>query len=171
MDKNKIWLDLIIELQSLAQAGLTYGKDIYDKEIVVDTSYKVPDGYSYTGGEVLLNIKETNNEVNIIYLKKSNLSYCINYFYDGIIAINNTECFYEQPLGKEIASFVDKPKEGYVFDRFDSIVVLDIEENIMNVYYKSASNEEITPPITSITYNNIISNLIEFFRTLISSIF
>ena len=29
MDKNKIWLDLIIELQSLAQAGLTYGKDIY----------------------------------------------------------------------------------------------------------------------------------------------
>ena len=32
MDKNKIWLDLIIELQSLAQAGLTYGKDIYDKE-------------------------------------------------------------------------------------------------------------------------------------------
>ena len=32
MDKNRIWLDLIIELQSLAQAGLTYGKDIYDKE-------------------------------------------------------------------------------------------------------------------------------------------
>ena len=32
MNKNKIWLDLIIELQSLAQAGLTYGKDIYDKE-------------------------------------------------------------------------------------------------------------------------------------------
>lgn len=32
MDKNKIWIDLIIELQSLAQAGLTYGKDIYDKE-------------------------------------------------------------------------------------------------------------------------------------------
>ena len=32
MDKNKILLDLIIELQSLAQAGLTYGKDIYDKE-------------------------------------------------------------------------------------------------------------------------------------------
>ena len=26
------WLDWIVELQSLAQAGLTYGKDIYDKE-------------------------------------------------------------------------------------------------------------------------------------------
>ena len=32
MDKNKKWIDYIIELQSLAQAGLTYGKDVYDKE-------------------------------------------------------------------------------------------------------------------------------------------
>lgn len=32
MDNNKKWLDYIIELQSLAQAGLTYGKDVYDKE-------------------------------------------------------------------------------------------------------------------------------------------
>ena len=32
MDKNKQWIDWIIELQSLAQAGLTYGKDVYDME-------------------------------------------------------------------------------------------------------------------------------------------
>lgn len=32
MDKDNVWLDWIIELQSLAQAGLTYGKDLYDKE-------------------------------------------------------------------------------------------------------------------------------------------
>ena len=32
MSDTKLWLDLIIELQSLAQAGLTYGKDVYDKE-------------------------------------------------------------------------------------------------------------------------------------------
>ena len=30
MDKK--WLDWAIELQSLAQAGLTYGKDVYDRE-------------------------------------------------------------------------------------------------------------------------------------------
>ena len=29
IDKNKKWIDYIIELQSLAQAGLTYGKDVY----------------------------------------------------------------------------------------------------------------------------------------------
>ena len=29
---NKLWIEWAIELQSLAQAGLTYGKDVYDKE-------------------------------------------------------------------------------------------------------------------------------------------
>ena len=32
MNKNELWLKWAIELQSLAQAGLTYGKDAYDKE-------------------------------------------------------------------------------------------------------------------------------------------
>ena len=31
MSKNEHWLQWAIELQSLAQAGLTYGKDVYDK--------------------------------------------------------------------------------------------------------------------------------------------
>lgn len=29
---NDKWVEWAIELQSLAQAGLTYGKDVYDKE-------------------------------------------------------------------------------------------------------------------------------------------
>ena len=32
MNNTKLWIDFIVELQSLAQAGLTYGKDVYDKE-------------------------------------------------------------------------------------------------------------------------------------------
>lgn len=32
MDKNEKWLEWAVELQSLAQAGLTYGNDVYDKE-------------------------------------------------------------------------------------------------------------------------------------------
>lgn len=31
MEENR-WLDWAIELQSLAQAGLTYGKDVFDLE-------------------------------------------------------------------------------------------------------------------------------------------
>ena len=32
MEEQAIWLKWIVELQSLAQAGLTYGKDAYDRE-------------------------------------------------------------------------------------------------------------------------------------------
>lgn len=32
MERNEQWLQWAIELQSLAQAGLTYGKDVYDME-------------------------------------------------------------------------------------------------------------------------------------------
>ncbi len=32
METNEKWLNWAIELQSLAQAGLTYGKDVYDRE-------------------------------------------------------------------------------------------------------------------------------------------
>ena len=32
MDTNEKWLQWAVELQSLAQAGLTYGKDVYDRE-------------------------------------------------------------------------------------------------------------------------------------------
>lgn len=32
MERNDRWIDWIVELQSLAQAGLTYGKDVYDLE-------------------------------------------------------------------------------------------------------------------------------------------
>lgn len=32
MNKNEKWLEWAVELQSLAQAGLYYGKDIFDKE-------------------------------------------------------------------------------------------------------------------------------------------
>lgn len=32
MKKNEKWLEWAVELQSLAQAGLYYGKDIFDKE-------------------------------------------------------------------------------------------------------------------------------------------
>ena len=32
MDKNTPWIDWIVELQSLAQIGLTYCRDVYDRE-------------------------------------------------------------------------------------------------------------------------------------------
>lgn len=101
---------------------------------------------------------------------KENLTYCVNYFYEGIIDINNTDCYYNEPYGKKINTFIDKPKEGYVFDSFDPITVLDIEENIMNVYYKKEEIGEITPPKTGINNKNI-SETIFLFSILLGGFF
>ena len=32
MNRNEIWIKWAVELQSLAQAGLFYGKDVFDRE-------------------------------------------------------------------------------------------------------------------------------------------
>ena len=34
MNRNEKWLQWAVELQSLAQAGLTYGKDAYDLSLI-----------------------------------------------------------------------------------------------------------------------------------------
>lgn len=127
------------------------GTGEYNEEITIDTSYKIPKGYHYSGEDTSFIIKEKDNIINIIYSKKNDLSYCVNYFYDGIIDINKTECFYGQPYGKNITSFIDKPKDGFIFESFDPITILDKEENIMNVYYKKLPSGEIIPPKTGIT--------------------
>lgn len=127
------------------------GTGEYNEEITINTSYKIPKGYHYSGEDTSFIIKEKDNIINIIYSKKNDLSYCVNYFYDGIIDINKTECFYGQPYGKNITSFIDKPKDGFIFESFDPITILDKEENIMNVYYKKLPSGEIIPPKTGIT--------------------
>ena len=155
---EKNWIETII------------GKEEYTEVVNIDTSYKIPEGYTYTGDKIILDVEKSNQEINVIYTKKNNLSYCINYFYDGIISVNNTECFYNQQYGKEITSFIDKPREGYVFDGFDPITVLDIEENIMNVYYKSSNSTFVVSKNPSATNTNIMSHLIKLLRTIIKAI-
>ena len=80
----------------------------------------------------------------------TNYSYCVYYFYDGIIDINNTECYYNIPYGITIDSFIPKPKEGYVLDNFNKIKVIDNINNYINVSYRSLAIGEIIPPNTGL---------------------
>ncbi len=59
MDKNKKWLQWAIELQSLAQAGLTYGKDAYDMERyerIREISAEILSGMSDIPTEIVRNL-------------------------------------------------------------------------------------------------------------------
>ncbi len=78
------------------------------------------------------------------------LNYCVNYFYDGIIDINNEECYYDVPYGSIIDTFIDKPKDGYILDFYVPITLVSNEENYMNINYRSLKEGEIIPPNTGI---------------------
>ena len=121
--------------------GIVEGEEYLNRKIDIDFNYLVPEGYFYLG-KTNYYVIEDNMSIDVIYTKKNDLSYCVNYFYDGIISINDTECYYNKTFGEEITTFVDKPREDYKFVNFDSITILDIEENIMNVYYEKVHGKE-----------------------------
>lgn len=140
---------------------------IKDKsDINIDVNYKVPDGYMYDEEKIIY-----DKEINIVYKKKNNLTYCVNYFYGGIIFVNNTECFYNRTYGEEITTFKDKPIDGYVFESFTPITVLDVEENIMNVFYEKNLIEEVSSVKEGVRPNfiqNLFNSIINFFIKIIA---
>lgn len=59
MDKQEIWLKWAVELQSIAQAGLFYGKDPFDMERYQRVREIAAEIISYKGDKILL-VKENN---------------------------------------------------------------------------------------------------------------
>lgn len=143
----------IDEIDDNSYLGTIVGMEYLNRKIDIDFTYLLPGGYTYTGKKGYYVI-EDNMVIDIVYSKKTNLSYCVNYFYGGIISVNDTICYYNQTHGTEVTFFIDKPKEGYVYSGFDPIIILDIDENIMNVYYEK---EEVKKEKSSLL--NIIFQL------------
>lgn len=154
----------IDEINENSFLGTVEGIEYLNRKIDIDFNYLLPGGYTYIG-KTNYYVIEDKMVIDIVYSKKTNLSYCVNYFYDGIISINDTECYYNQTHGTEINFFIDKPKEGYVYYGFDPIVILDIEENIMNVYYEKKENKLDEHPIVNIIFRcgiNIFNKFVSF---------
>ena len=125
----------IDDIDDNSYLGTVEGTEYLNRKIDIDFNYLIPGGYNYTG-KTNYYVIEDNMVIDIVYSKKTNLSYCVNYFYGGIISVNDTNCYYNQTHGTFVNFFIDKPKEGYVYSGYDPIIILDIEENIMNVYYE-----------------------------------
>ena len=58
MDKNEIWLKWAVELQSIAQAGLFYGKDPFDLERYERVREIAAEIISYKGDLSLEKVKD-----------------------------------------------------------------------------------------------------------------
>lgn len=99
----------------------------------------IPDGYQFQ--EIKnLNKKITNQEniVQILYTKRNDLSYKIEYYYDGIL--EETKEYYNQTYQEKITKFDLGEKEGYerIWIKNNPLIISqDLEKNTIKIYYES----------------------------------
>ena len=89
-------------------------------------------------------IEESEIVVTYYYRLKPLYNYTIEYYYEGQIDESQTESL-EAIEGKVIDTYIDKPKDGYVFDRVEGIpltITSEEENNIIKVYYKAREDLE-----------------------------
>lgn len=123
-----------VEVVSLAPYGYA------DGTIVTDMPYTVIDG---------------ENIIEVLYTKKTDLTYRVEYYYDGIIDSSKTEIVKDQIFGTLITNYVEKQPYGYEFVSDTApLTIEDTEDNVIKVYYKSVPKGEVTPPKTGIDSSN-----------------
>ena len=102
-------------------------------------------------------IDESEVVVTYYYKLKPTYEYRIEYYYDGVIDEALTETG-EAIEGKEVNTYTDNLKEGYVFDREENyplIVSTNEEDNVIKIYYKA--REDLSYRI-EYYYDGVINN-------------
>ena len=113
-------------------------------------------GYDLVGEEIVeIKIDSEENEITFYYTKKTDLTYRVEYYYDGMIDSSKTELYENQVFGTVINNYIEKQPHGYKFISDTAPITLeDKEDNIIKVYYESIPQGDITPPKTGIETSN-----------------
>ena len=56
------------------------------------------------------------NVINFYYTPRTDLSYTVEYYFNGVIDNSLTEVFNNQTYGREIKTYTDNVREGYRLD-------------------------------------------------------
>ena len=145
------------------------------------------DGYSYDSvDKETLTVKYDNNVINIYYTKRTDLSYTVKYFYNGVedttdgvsYTVNN------QTFGNKVTSYKDKSDRNggnWTLDSENTTtmpLVISTGDNIINVYYikpdiiveKSApavaNAGDIIDYNITITNNGLLTDIVDAIDTL-----
>lgn len=133
----------------------------------VDQTLFMPIGYKFKESNLPYKVlKNQDNVINVVYDKRNDLSYTVEYYYDGVLDNSKTYSVNGVAYGAKITEFIDKSGSSYVLKNCSELII-GLEENILKVYYekiKMAANE-ITPPKTGVD-----DNLLEFISLISSSI-
>lgn len=137
----------------------TFASIINKEDINVDL-YKPLKGYNsgVIATDMPYTIIDGENVINVIYTKKDNLTYRVEYYYDGNIDSSKTEYFENLTYGDVITNYKEKLPADYKFVNDTApLTIDDTEDNVIKVYYESVSKGDITPPKTGINNASYLS--------------
>lgn len=135
-------------------------ESIINKEDINVDLYKPLKGYNsgVIATDMPYTIIDGENVINVIYTKKDNLTYRVEYYYDGNIDSSKTEYFENLTYGDVITNYKEKLPADYKFVNDTApLTIDDTEDNVIKVYYESVSKGDITPPKTGINNASCLS--------------
>ena len=135
-------------------------EDIINSDDIDKDLYKPRKGYNsgVIATDMPYTIIDGENVINVIYTKKDNLTYRVEYYYDGNIDSSKTEYFENLTYGDVITNYKEKLPADYKFVNDTApLTIDDTEDNVIKVYYKSISKGDVTPPKTGINNASYLS--------------
>lgn len=135
-------------------------ESIINKEDINVDLYKPLKGYNsgVIATDMPYIIIDGESIINVIYTKKDNLTYHVEYYYDGNIDSSKTEYFENLTYGDVITNYKEKLPAGYRFVSDTApLIIDDTEDNVIKVYYVSEPKGDITPPKTGIYTTDYLS--------------
>ena len=135
-------------------------EDIINSDDIDKDLYKPRKGYNsgVIATDMPYTIIDGENVINVIYTKKDNLTYRVEYYYDGNIDSSKTEYFENLTYGDVITNYKEKLPADYKFVNDTApLSIDDTEDNVIKVYYESVSKGDITPPKTGINNASYLS--------------
>ena len=137
--------------------GKTFEEQVTADEI--DVNAFRPNGYKdgIIATDMPYTIIDGENVINVVYSIKDNLTYRVEYYYDGEIDSSKTEYFENVTFGTVITNYKDKLPEGYKFVSDNApLTIEDSQDNVIRVYYETVPQGDITPPNTGINSTNYL---------------
>lgn len=135
-------------------------EDIINSDDIDKDLYKPRKGYNsgVIATDMPYTIIDGENVINVIYTKKDNLTYRVEYYYDGNIDSSKTEYFENLTYGDVITNYKEKLPADYKFVNDTApLTIDDTKDNVIKVYYESVSKGDVTPPKTGINNASYLS--------------
>ena len=97
------------------------------------------DGYTLTSTvpATIPNSVETGTTIKVNYTVRKDLSYRVEYYYNGVIDDTLTETINNQTYGAEVSLYTNKLKYGYRYRSDTAPIIIGTGDNVIKVYYET----------------------------------